>query len=308
MNSKKDATPPATPTAQIVQNGETPQAESVIPQEPFVPPLPWLSVQDQPFPSRARRAKRKVTRSSLGTEPVTFPLPEAVPEDSAAQIPETGDDVSLPETQSQILQKELGEQVSAPTPTQTPTPLASDAPSDSISTQPTTPSSVTPVPPSKSQRTPTQARPVKAAVPVVPVVPVLPHSPTTARVHRDSTTSKSSKPEESTSAETQVEQQVDLNKSEAEPEQASSEPPPPPPSSWAALLRSKNAAIASGGAIPSLVANGLSAPKGESLGEVLNEISLTEKPTKVAFLQPRGLVNTGNMCYMNSVCSTPISD
>jgi ubiquitin carboxyl-terminal hydrolase 10 len=26
-----------------------------------------------------------------------------------------------------------------------------------------------------------------------------------------------------------------------------------------------------------------------------------DHPTKIAFLQPRGLVNTGNMCYMNSV-------
>ena len=42
--------------------------------------------------------------------------------------------------------------------------------------------------------------------------------------------------------------------------------------------------------------------KGETLSEVLNDVNApVEPPSKVAFLQPRGLVNTGNMCYMNSV-------
>lgn len=39
----------------------------------------------------------------------------------------------------------------------------------------------------------------------------------------------------------------------------------------------------------------------ESLAEALNKFNAESKEAKVAFLEPRGLVNTGNMCYMNSV-------
>jgi ubiquitin carboxyl-terminal hydrolase 10 len=79
------------------------------------------------------------------------------------------------------------------------------------------------------------------------------------------------------------------------------------PKSWADLLRS-NAAKASSAA-PSSATNGTpkndqNSVKGASLGEALT--SLSESGTiaqnaRVAFLEPRGLVNTGNMCYMNSV-------
>lgn len=39
----------------------------------------------------------------------------------------------------------------------------------------------------------------------------------------------------------------------------------------------------------------------ESLAEALNKFNAESKEAKIAFLEPRGLVNTGNMCYMNSV-------
>ena len=46
------------------------------------------------------------------------------------------------------------------------------------------------------------------------------------------------------------------------------------------------------------------AHKAKPLADVLTGMGddVTEYSDKVAFLEPRGLVNTGNMCYMNSVC------
>ena len=42
----------------------------------------------------------------------------------------------------------------------------------------------------------------------------------------------------------------------------------------------------------------------ESVAEVLRSFNAVSNDSKVAFLEPRGLVNTGNMCYMNSVSLT----
>jgi ubiquitin C-terminal hydrolase len=39
----------------------------------------------------------------------------------------------------------------------------------------------------------------------------------------------------------------------------------------------------------------------ESLAEALHSFRAISKDSKLSFLEPRGLVNTGNMCYMNSV-------
>lgn len=180
---------------------------------------------------------------------------------------------------------------------ETPTTIPSDAQSDAMSTQPTTPSSAV-ASTAKSQQTPTQAKSARYVVPVVPIIPAMPVSPVTSRkAHRDSITSTKSKPvseNESTPTAEEVKQ----------PEPAEASPlPPPAPKSWAELVRKQAANAAS---ITSVVnsapmVNGASAPKTETLGEVLGELSTVESPSKVVFLEPRGLVNTGNMCYMNSV-------
>jgi len=48
-------------------------------------------------------------------------------------------------------------------------------------------------------------------------------------------------------------------------------------------------------------APGFGKTNSESLAEALRTFNAASSDSKVAFLEPRGLVNTGNMCYMNSV-------
>jgi len=76
---------------------------------------------------------------------------------------------------------------------------------------------------------------------------------------------------------------------------------PSAPKSWADLVRSQKAGV------PSMTqANGISSapvvqalPKSASLAEALRHY--TSASSHLHFIEPRGLVNTGNMCYMNSV-------
>lgn len=82
------------------------------------------------------------------------------------------------------------------------------------------------------------------------------------------------------------------------------------PKSWADLVRSVGQAAASGtpqaaqatsGPMPQV--NDSSPAKSGSLADALSAYNVKERNenAKTAFLEPRGLVNTGNMCYMNSV-------
>lgn len=75
--------------------------------------------------------------------------------------------------------------------------------------------------------------------------------------------------------------------------------------SWADLVRRNAkpaAAVAASGALPNgdTLPNGFHVAKTASLAEALKQYNV-QNDTTLSFLEPRGLVNTGNMCYMNSV-------
>lgn len=79
------------------------------------------------------------------------------------------------------------------------------------------------------------------------------------------------------------------------------------PKSWADLVRTmgqnttaRTAQVSSDSAAQT---NGFVPAKAGSLADALTSYSVKEnnENAKIAFLEPRGLVNTGNMCYMNSV-------
>lgn len=300
VSQTQTQTPPSRPTSQVSasqdkkEEAETgthkpllQEAAVVVdePVKPFEAPVPWLSVKDKEFPPRAQRRRRRILRSQLLHEPLYFP-PESASEDT-----QTADIESHAPEPSAIEQHDA----SILKPVATPTTVPSDTQSDHMSTQPTTPSSAITAGVTKTQQTPTQAKSTRVAMPVLPIVPAIPSSPTATRIaHRDSIVSTSSKPD--------LETVAAVDEANKEESVLAAPAPPPAPKSWADLVKKQAAANAAASIVaPIPIINGISAPKTESLGEVLGEINVIESPSKVAFLKPRGLVNTGNMCYMNSV-------
>ncbi|KAG8210807.1 Ubiquitin carboxyl-terminal hydrolase [Trichophyton interdigitale] len=242
--------------------------------------LPWLSVPEAPFPSKPprRRRKNRVTQpSSLAVE-----LPskdENETEDTEPQGNNAEDQLAKP---ASVAQSEAG--------------------------TPSLPSATV------AQQTPAHARQAsttRAGVPVVPVVPLIAQSPSASKQSKSSpqhTPEKAGATE--AAAPTVVENGHGPTEDESQPP-ASSEttsnttPSPAPqraaPKSWADLVRSKAAAKQSTAASPQ--AGALALTRGESLAEALNSFgsNVDQYSEKIAFLEPRGLVNTGNMCYMNSI-------
>lgn len=256
-------------------------------------------------------------RSQLGTAPVNFPLEEltAVAEaaSTAGEAPEPLKE--QPPTPQEDPQPSSERLPTSLTPTRTPTTQTSEAPSETESTDPTTPSPAVTPQPLKPQPMPTpQPRNNRSIGAVVPAVPVLPLSPKASRHgHRQSLSAVSStsqtpqleanseNPLRSSTTSVQAPSEISPIVSAETSKPAS---PPPPPKSWADLVRSNAAPKPSStAAAVSQVANGLGPARNETLSDVLNtiEVTATQSAAKIAFLKPRGLVNTGNMCYMNSV-------
>lgn len=174
------------------------------------------------------------------------------------------------------------------------TEAASVPPLDGLSTKATTPS-----PTIKSQ---TLKRDTK---PTIPIVPAAPNTPKPARREAKDTSSVGSETPKSTTATTEAET-ASTPASDKAVKPAS--PARSAPKSWADLVRSKNAARPAGtSSFPD--SNAFAVQKSESLADVLGSLGedVTQYSDKVAFLEPRGLVNTGNMCYMNSVLQILVS-
>lgn len=92
---------------------------------------------------------------------------------------------------------------------------------------------------------------------------------------------------------------------QANAEAATAEPAPAPsgPKSWANLFKgaTQTARLDTGAAGSSTTAAGFAKSNNESLADALVSFNANIHSGKISFLEPRGLVNTGNMCYMNSV-------
>ena len=79
------------------------------------------------------------------------------------------------------------------------------------------------------------------------------------------------------------------------------------PKSWADLVRTTGqnttAKVAQVPSDPAAETNGFPPSRAGSLADALGSYSVKDsnKNAKMAFLKPRGLINIGNMCYMNSV-------
>lgn len=216
------------------------------------------------------------------------------------------------DTDSQSVSSAPHQSTKEPTPT-TPTTPASISRSHADTASSNTPASGTKTTP-------------RVAVPALPVVPALPKA--SAKEAKASRAEKQPTDVVPAVAEASTPTSTDAAPASAAPEPEVTEPaanPPakaPPPSSWAKLF-AKPAVGASGrGAAPDGTAQAAATVNGtESNGTngatngAVNNFSKTSSGSvaeavqayrlggneEVPFLEPRGLINTGNMCYMNSV-------
>jgi ubiquitin carboxyl-terminal hydrolase 10 len=188
--------------------------------------------------------------------------------------------------------------IAAPSDAEVDTPSTSHPPSEIDIPAVQQPTAQTTAPAQKHARNTTK--------PAVPLIPIKPAKPTSAA----STTQKSVKspPAEKPQAKSVDELAAPVTEA-ASAEEAPKPAAPAAPKSWAELLRAKNAAAApqaqtqpqsSATTNGTTSTNGPVAPKSNSLADVLASYSV-DAEKKVSFIEPRGLVNTGNLCYMNSV-------
>lgn len=268
--------------------------------------LPWYSVPEQPFPPRTHR--RRKPRQAQSSE-TSLELPSR--EQAARQVQEAGVQAVDSGDVTGVKQPNHQHNAALAPPSELETPLTSEAASEIDSTQPTTPAS--PATPSASRPTSSTAIPRSVSRPAVPIIPATPKVSAVQNKPQADTMVGSSEAEVETSAEpadeetarssdttqhVQVDQMKDGTPSTQEPI------PRAAPKSWADLVRVPGAGIPAPIAVP---VNGttpaeslVSQPKASSLPEAIRAFSV-DSASKASFLEPRGLVNTGNMCYMNSV-------
>lgn len=270
---------------------------------PFRAPIPWLSVPDHPFPARLPRRRRNNRLLQSSSISVELPVKEA----------ERKDSIPLDKLDKKDMHNREGPSMSS----EPQTPTTSVIPSDSESTQPTTPSSAVPQTAIRSQvQSQPQSKGTKPAVPLVPIVPVIPQAPKTRRPSKNDTsrefeTLKYSAPVNNvTEAQKDAATEAAAESITSPPQESSKQTPltPAPPKSWADLVRSKTHPPGAGA--PSAVsAERMSLQKNEPIAEVLASLGeeVFRYSDKISFLEPRGLVNTGNMCYMNSVLQILVS-
>lgn len=194
----------------------------------------------------------------------------------------------------------------------------SAAPSEADSTHPTTPSST--APPSIATTTiQKSAHSVPLTPPAVPVITVKArvHGPPPAVPDLKITPKKGEKEEKegkeegiasldgaSQSSQPKKDEEKQEDKSDEKLEEKSEEKAVEKPvekpkiNSWADLLKKNQSKAAADGS------SGLKSVNGSfgSLEEALRSFQITHGDTiTVPFLEPRGLINTGNMCFMNAV-------
>ncbi|KAF1964328.1 ubiquitin carboxyl-terminal hydrolase-like protein 10 [Bimuria novae-zelandiae CBS 107.79] len=289
--------PPTTPSVTSVSLGSAPIQAGTY--EPYHPPLPWLSVPDVDFPPRASQKKRR-RRGPVPAQEDALALP------SRGQVPDVPDLKEAPEeadhTSTEEPEESQASTVAPASEVETDTPQTSHPPSERESTLSSPPpSSAMPVQPPRAPQGSHARTQTKPAVPLIPIKPARAPSLT-------STTQKSAK---STTVDREENKMEVTEPAASAPETNGSTEDPPKasplpkaaPGSWAALLRSKNPAPAPKASPTSngiATTNGPVAPKSNSLGDVLASYSV-DSAKELSFLEPRGLVNTGNLCYMNSI-------
>ncbi|KAK4033863.1 hypothetical protein C8A01DRAFT_19262 [Parachaetomium inaequale] len=295
----------------------SPTSSAQPPRQPFRPPLPWLSQPDLHFPQRTSKLRRKKKLLGADAERLELPGQHAPGAEAPAAKPEAQEPVQAAQRVPGTTPKSEAktEVLSAPSDT----PSTQDQPSEAaVSSTPTTPSSIQP--PKLSTATPGTPTAVKAVVPAVPVVPALPKA--SPKQTKPAAGAEKSAAEAKTTVTAPGEQQAEHSQPATESADGTAEtaqpaPAPPKPKLWTGLFSKPGGAVAStsSGATAALAQINGSTEEGSAMvpgaGSFAkaNASSLAQAlqayrpsaPDRLAFLEPRGLVNTGNMCYMNSV-------
>lgn len=194
-------------------------------------------------------------------------------------------------------------------PSEQETPPTSQAPSEIDSEQPTTPSSVRPTTVPAHTHTRTATRHVVPIIPKIPVAAARKPSVVSQAPEVEKVSSQPAAPADSPSATTDSSQTVmgDIVAVDSTLPQTEASPlAKVTPKSWADLVRTK--ASASSASVTSPGVNGVLMSDSPNLSKTSSAEALrafsVDSAAKFFFLKPRGLNNTGNMCYMNSVSET----
>ncbi|KAJ2898142.1 hypothetical protein MKZ38_004142 [Zalerion maritima] len=285
------------------------------PGEPFRPPLPWYSHPDQPFPVRTKKKRRRVPAK----KEASVQLPSAQTDSSVAERAKAATKPTSTKSSSIEARTEAPKADAIHSTARPDTPSTSE---NAPSTSPTSPSSaqasvgqpISAFTSSASIATNKPSAP-RTAVPAVPVVPAVPK-----KEHKQAATEKaSSRPAEHSAPEPQRTDADDLHKEQTTVPAKPAHAAPPKPKTWSGLFANKtpmanpaaNGACAVGtSAAQAQVAGSGSGQAGSgaalsksgpaSVADALRSYKVGGAE-QIAFLEPRGLINTGNMCYMNSV-------
>lgn len=310
----------------------TPDVELRSTQSPFRAPLPWLSRPDIPFPTKSARSRRKRRIQNPDAENVELPSIQAKGVESGAVSHEEalGGDASLLSTPTL---KSSTATVPASTDSELPAQPEAGPTKDEPLETPQSTLSATPQPVQVAQpAAATSAKHAKtaslAAIPAVPIVPVKPKAgpKETNSSSVETKLVEEKQPTQQVAAEGKPAQATETSP-EASQAEAKVEPAPVAvkagPKLWTGLFsRAASAASPSTGAtgaasagtgvttssIPDNTASGngglgvgsFTKSNTSSLAEALRSYRVGGSQ-KISFLEPRGLINPGNMCYMNSV-------
>jgi ubiquitin carboxyl-terminal hydrolase 10 len=260
--------------------------------------LPWFSPDASPsaFP---RRSKARGKRQNLNKTNDAVALPHLSNASNEVQQSE-----SSPQQDTSAKAEEPTSETSTVAATSArETPATSQAPSEADFTQvstPTTPAQA--AAPSSKTSTPAQqhARKDTRTAVAVPNIGSLQKKSTPTSVEPP-TQQASPTSAEATPAQADATTAVEAVAEVPSAETPKSPPKPSAPKSWADLVRTKEAKNASTAQTNGTVAPPAvqSLPASASLAEALRQHAVVN--SNLSFLEPRGLVNPGNMCYMNSV-------
>ncbi|KAH6713448.1 hypothetical protein BKA61DRAFT_520793 [Leptodontidium sp. MPI-SDFR-AT-0119] len=293
-------TPPTPQTALSIAPSSPAQEDS--PRTPFRAPLPWLSRPDLSWPARKARRKRKTAPKPADSDTSTPDVQDEAEEEKQQETHEEQEKTTdkIVHEDAVGVEKQIEEEAVA----RPETPSTSHPASEDNSTNPTTPSSQQAPASVPGETTPVPSK-QRTTGPVVPALPktIARESKTTPEKKNDAQSETSPVVVAGTVTEG-IEPIEQVEKGEVKEETAAPAPKAwSTPKLWTGLF---NPAAAASTAASSESGLGSTTPavaksNSESLAEALRSFNAVTNDSKIAFLKPRGLVNTGNMCYMNSV-------